>query len=170
MQVIRLLLCMPWSQAWGFRYHWDAPVRAHTTPARLLLGSSVAHELFYRLGGFDRIFVLPDPDGEPASPGELSVGVAVATGDAAKLQTPPVDVGLGEVAVLGAGVPEAPIDEHGDPRAAQQYVDAPTPVPARHGPVDDEPQAASVQGAAQRDLRPSAGSPGPTHHPRSHGR
>jgi hypothetical protein len=98
----RPLVCMPWSQPWGFKYDWDTPAHAHTGSARLLLGSSVAHELFYRLGRFDRILVLPNPDGEPARYGELRVGVAVATGDATKLQAPPVGVGLGEVAVLGA--------------------------------------------------------------------
>jgi hypothetical protein len=34
--------------------------------ARPLLGRSVTHELLYRLGRFNRILVLPDPDGEPA--------------------------------------------------------------------------------------------------------
>jgi hypothetical protein len=118
MQVIQLLLCMPWSQAWGFRYHWDMPVRARTRPARRLPGSSVAHELFYRLGRFAGIFMVPDPDCEPARRGEMGVGVAVTTGDATELQTPPAGVGLGKMAVLGAGVPETPVDEHGDPSAA----------------------------------------------------
>jgi hypothetical protein len=156
---------MPWSQAWGLKYRWNTPVRAHTRPARLLLGSSVAHELFDRLGSFGRVLVLPDPHGKPARRGELAVGVAVATGDATKLQAPPAGIGLGEVAVLGAGVSKAAVDEHRDPRAAQEDVGAPTPVPTRHGPVNDEPQAASVQCTAQRHLRPGAGSPGPTHHP-----
>ena len=156
---------MPWSQAWGFTYRWDTPVRAHTSPAQLLLGRSVAHELLYTLGRFDRVLVFPNPDGEPARCGELRVGVAIATGDATKLQTPPAGVGLGEMAVVGAGVPEATVDEHGDPRAAQQDVDASTPVPTRHGPIDDEPQAAPVQSTPQRHLRPRAGSPGSAHHP-----
>jgi hypothetical protein len=95
MQVSRLLLRTAWSGAWGFTYRWDTPFRTHTSPARLLLGSSVAHELFYRLGGFDRIFVLPDPDGEPARRGELSVGVAIAASYATERQTPPAGVGLG---------------------------------------------------------------------------
>jgi hypothetical protein len=153
------------SQAWGFRYHWDTPVRVHTGPAQLLLGGSVSYELFDRLGRFDRILVLPNPDGEPTRRGELGVGIAVATSDATELQAPPAGVGLGEVAVLGAGVPEAPIDEHGDPRAAQQDVDAPTTVPARHRPVDDEPQPAPVKGTPQGQFWSGAGSPGPAHHP-----
>jgi hypothetical protein len=41
----------------------------------------------------------------------------------------------------------------------------PTAVPARHGPVDDEPQATPVQGAAQGEFRPGTGSPSPAHHP-----
>jgi hypothetical protein len=52
------------------------------------------------------------------------------------------------------------VDEHGDPRTAQQNIDAPTPVPTRHGPVDDEPQAAPVQCTAQSRFRAGAGSPG----------
>ncbi len=58
----------------------------------------------YRLGHFARILVLPDPDCEPAHRGELGVGVAVATGHAAELQTAEVRVGLGQVAVLGTGI------------------------------------------------------------------
>jgi hypothetical protein len=60
---------MRWSQGW-LTYHWGTPAQADTSP---LLGGSVAYELF----GFDRILVLPDPDGEPAHRGELRVGVAV---------------------------------------------------------------------------------------------
>jgi hypothetical protein len=46
------------------------------------------------------------------------------------------------MAVVRAGVPEAAVDGHRNSRAAQQDVGAPTAVPARHGPVDDEPRAA----------------------------
>jgi hypothetical protein len=55
---------------------------------------AVAHELFKHPGCFKGVFVLQDPDGEPACRSELSIGVAVATGDAAELQTPPAGVGL----------------------------------------------------------------------------
>jgi hypothetical protein len=56
--------------------------------------------------------------------------------------------------VFRAGVPEAPVDEHRDPRAAQQDVDTPTAIIARHWPVNDEPQTAPVQGTAQSQFRP----------------
>ena len=46
---------------------------------------AVAHELFNHPGCFNGVFVLPDPDGEAACRSELSIGVAVATGDAAEL-------------------------------------------------------------------------------------
>jgi hypothetical protein len=69
-------------------------VPAHAGPARLLLGGSVSYELFYHLGRFAGIFVLPDPGCDPAHRGELGVGVAVAVGagDATELQTPPAAV------------------------------------------------------------------------------
>jgi hypothetical protein len=51
-------------------------------------------ELFNRPGRFNGIFVLPNPDDQPTHCGELSIGVAVAAGDAAELQTPPAGVGL----------------------------------------------------------------------------
>jgi hypothetical protein len=98
----------------GFKYRWDTPARSHLSPAGLLLDSSVAHELSYRPSRFDRILVLPDPDGEPACSDEL--GVAVAAADAAELQTPPTGVGLGQMTVVRAGVPETAVDEHRDPR------------------------------------------------------
>lgn len=74
-----LSLSTRWSQAWGFKSHWDTPVPARAGPERLLPGDSVEHELFYRLGRFAEIFVLPNPDYEPARRGELGVGVAVTT-------------------------------------------------------------------------------------------
>jgi hypothetical protein len=69
------------------------------------------------------------------------------------------------MAVFGTGVPETAVNEHRNPRAAQKDVDTPTAITARHGPVDDEPQAAPVQSAAQSQFRPSAGPPGSAHHP-----
>jgi hypothetical protein len=67
--------------------------------------------------------------------------------------------------VVRAGVPEAAVDEHRDLRAAQQDVGAPTAVPAGHRPVDDEPQAAPMQGTPHGQFWSGAGSPGPAHHP-----
>jgi hypothetical protein len=51
------------------------------------------------------------------------------------------------------------------PRAAQQDVGPSTADPARHRPVDDEPQAAPVKGTPQGQFWSGAGSPGPAHHP-----
>lgn len=48
---------MRWSQAWGFKSHWDTPVLAQPGLEQLLPGGSVEHELFYRLGRFAGIFV-----------------------------------------------------------------------------------------------------------------
>lgn len=124
---------------------------------------SATYELLDRRSRFARILVLPDPDHEPARRGEPAV--AVAAGDATELQTPPLGVGLGQMGVFRAGVPEAPVDEHRDPRAAQQDVGTPTAITARHGPVDDEPHTAPVQSTTQCQFRSGPGSPGPTHHP-----
>jgi len=41
-------------------------------------------------------------------------------------------------------MPEAAFDEHRDPSAAQQDVDAPTAVPTRRVPVNDEPGRVEV--------------------------
>ena len=128
-------------------------------------GGSVAYEPFDPPGCVNGVLVLPDPDSEPPCRRELSIGVPVATDDAVELQAPPAGVGLGQVAVLRARVPEAAVDEHRDPGTPKQDVDAPTTVPTRNRSVDDEPQAAPVESTAQSEFRTGAGSLGPLHHP-----
>ncbi len=49
---------MPWSRPWRFKSHWDTPAARTQSPARLVLDSSVTHELLYRLSRFNRIVVL----------------------------------------------------------------------------------------------------------------
>jgi hypothetical protein len=115
-----------------------------TRVPQLAPGDSFSHELFDHQGRLEWIFVLPDSDREPACRGELDFGVAVAASDAAELQAPPTGVGLGQMAVLRTRVPIAPVDEHRDPRAAQQDVNTPTAVATRHRSIDDEPQTAAV--------------------------
>jgi hypothetical protein len=116
-------------------------------------------------GRFPGIFVLPDSDCQPARRSELGIGVAARGAQCREISDATNgcwswadDCGQGRSA-------RATVDEHRDPRAAQQDVGAPTAVPAGHRPVNDEPQAALAQGAAQSQFRAGAGSPGPAHHP-----
>jgi hypothetical protein len=96
---------------------------------------------------------------------ELSIGVAVAADDSAEFQAPPAGIGLRQVTVLRARVPEAAVDEHRDPRPTKQDVDATTTVSTRNRSVDDEPQAPPMKSTAQCEFRAGTGSLGPLHHP-----
>jgi hypothetical protein len=75
------LPCMPWSQAWGFEYHWDTPVPAYAgtewarsgcfSADRSCTSSSLAWA-----ASLDP--VLPDPDCESAHHSEFGFAVAVS--------------------------------------------------------------------------------------------
>jgi hypothetical protein len=48
------------------------------------------------------------------------------------------------VTVFGAGVPKAPVDEDCDPRAPQEHIDPPAPIPAWNRLIYDESKTSAV--------------------------
>jgi hypothetical protein len=83
---------------------------------------SLKNDLANRLRGALRIFMLPNPDGEPAGLFESTVGVPIALDVPIQLLRPPLRVGSGDGSMRGAPVPEAAVDEDGDFRWAEYDV------------------------------------------------
>lgn len=62
-----------------------------------------------------RVLVLPDPDCRPASNGKREIHPSISLDIATELGHPIRVIARWDVSVLGARMPEAPIDEDGDP-------------------------------------------------------
>lgn len=88
--------------------------------------------------------VFPEAQDGPALCREVFGGLQVAGHVPVELGAPPVGVGLGTGGVLGAAVPEAAVEEDGDPGAAEEYVDGP-PGHAGHRRVDPVAQPPAEQ-------------------------
>src|SRR4051812_13108616 len=96
------------------------------------------------VGCLHRRFVLPDPQYVPAQTLENHVRVAVARLSPLDLPAPPLLIGDGAYAVLGAAVPEATVDEHRQSGAGEGDVDGPPSV-RRKGQLYPVPHPATVQ-------------------------
>jgi hypothetical protein len=72
-------------------------------------------------GGLDRL-MLPDPDWCPACPPKPVVRVLVASAIGLDLLPPPLRVLFRPGGVIGAAMPEARVDEDGDPRGGEDDV------------------------------------------------
>lgn len=66
-------------------------------------------------GDVVRLLVLPEPQDRPAVRQEDVVRPPIACDVRAKFRLPPLGIALGERAMFGAQVPEAAVDEYGDP-------------------------------------------------------
>jgi hypothetical protein len=105
-------------------------------------------------GGLGRVLMLPDVEWQPTGPDEGTVHLAVAFDVAEQLRLPIGAVRVRRRAVLGALVPEATVDEHGDLGPREGDVDPGEP-PAfeADGIVASEASAGPVQNRPQHDLR-----------------
>ncbi len=97
------------------------------------------------------IVVLPRAEDPPALSRQDRLVPGVALPVRQQLPSPQLGVGLRELHVLLAVVPEAAVDEDRDPGAWEHEVGADT-APAAHLPVDEEPTATAVQLPAQCEL------------------
>src|SRR5258708_7720594 len=70
--------------------------------------------------------VFPDPDHGPPRSGEHPVCVPVALDVGHDLPAPPLAVCFRPAGMLGASVPEAPVDEYRYPAPAKDHVSTPT--------------------------------------------
>jgi len=87
--------------------------------------------------------VLPHSYDTPASLFELRVGVCVSSAIRLDLLAPPLGVLLWPCAVLRTPVPEAPVDENGDPEPWER--DVGTAAGARQRVVDAKAKATAVK-------------------------
>jgi hypothetical protein len=84
----------------------------------MLACPSARNRSSYRRRSKDDVIVFPDPDSQPTSGRQLLVRVAISPHVAGDLVRPvPRVLDVVNSPVLLAAVPEAPVDEHGDPRA-----------------------------------------------------
>jgi hypothetical protein len=113
-------------------------------------GSS-ANDFLDAVCGFQGGFVLPDSNHAPASVHEAGFRVGVSTSIVRQLPRPPVPVLLGGRTVLGARVPEAAVNKHGDLRRTELKVRCSTR-PRHRGPLKSESQTSTEQLAAQREF------------------
>lgn len=103
-------------------------------------------------GGDGHVLVLPDAQDGPAFGFEGCCDALVSGDVGVELGDPVVAVGLGHVAVLGAHVPEAAVDEHGDLGLGEDDVGVRADVAGADQQVLAEPQAHGVEGGAEPDL------------------
>ena len=104
--------------------------------------------------------VLPDPDHVPAGRGQRGVGRPVTLDVAAQLGLPVPDVARGPGAVLGAGMPEAAVDEDRDAPGRERDIGPDSLAVGQIKPVVlPEPVPLAVQGPAQRQFGLGVGAP-----------
>ena len=100
----------------------------------------------------DHVFVLPEPKNRPPQLHQMTIGVPVALDIPAEFGLPPIGIVLRSDPVLRATVPEASIDEDGDPRGAEEQIRA-SSRHIRQGRIDSIPESAAVQLSPQREFR-----------------
>jgi hypothetical protein len=88
-------------------------------------GRSQRHECRQSSRGLDRLFVLPYPDRDPSRFREEIVGFGVPTSGPLEFVPPPFGIRSGPSGVLWTSVPEAAIDEDGDPHLRKHDVSYP---------------------------------------------
>ena len=98
-------------------------------------------------------FVLPHSNNDPTGAAERLVIATVAVSVDSQLGLPPFPVRFREDSVIGAGVPEASVDEHGDTKARERDVDV-APWSTWRLMIDSEPEPSAVEFAPERELRP----------------
>lgn len=106
--------------------------------------TSVTHRSLHDFGSpFPRL-VLPKPERHPAQCPQMVVSLTVPLHVLTQLRQPPLAVRRRETGVFGTHVPEATIDEHGDPRGAKQQIST-TPRHARKESIHPVPKATPVK-------------------------
>lgn len=96
--------------------------------------------------------MLPDPDTQPSCLGEECVNLPVPIDVALELRSPVIRVGLWIRRVIGAAVPEAPIDEDGDTSAPKDEIGS-SPDRFQGSSGDPISKALAVEYAAKREFR-----------------
>ena len=100
----------------------DAYTEIVSTWHRPLDTSALSDGISHSSCGFGRILVLPHPHDGPARLAQPAIGVCISGLVRLKLLPPPVLVRARHRAVIRAAVPEASVDEDGDPRPAEDEV------------------------------------------------
>ncbi len=113
------------------------------------------------LYGFGWWHVLPDPDDSPSGRSKNLIDGSIAGNVPFQLGLPIGGIGRRDMAVVGAPVPEAAIDEHGNPLARERYVgpNAPPPTWDMQQEILPEPVASAVRQRPDPDLKEAPRAP-----------
>lgn len=112
--------------------------------------------------------MLPNPDDRPSGLCEPAIGISIPSSIRFNLGAPELAVAVRLGCVLRASVPEAAVNEDGDPRWAEDDVNSAATV-SEHGPIDSEPQPAGMQRPPQRNFGAGVPASYPRHAPTSLG-
>jgi hypothetical protein len=102
--------------------------------------------------------VFPNPNRHPTGTSETIVGIDITAPVLLNFRPPPVGVRLWPGSVRWAAMPEAPIDEHGNPGLREHQVRFP-PNPWNRPTVNEKPRALAMEGRAQLKLALGVTSP-----------
>lgn len=105
------------------------------------------------LNGIRRILMLPEAEDQPASLCELRGCLAVPCPVAVDLGLPVVSIGHRCDEVLGAAVPEAPVDEDSDPKPCEHDGSPSAQSGSIWRVVDAEAKSGGMEEPSQSDLR-----------------
>ena len=108
------------------------------------------------------VLVLPRPDDDPASRLKRVIVGAVAVDVALQLGRPPANVALRWAEMLRAAMPEAAVDEDGDPCAGEDNIGTASDA-AKRGEMLPEAQPAPMQLRTQRPLHRAVRTIAPHH-------
>ena len=108
-----------------------------------------ADQPFDLVGCGDHIFVFPDAHHDPSARLEPLVCVAISRDVRINLFAPPGPVVLRRRSVIRAAMPEAAVDEYGDPSEGDYDVGGP-PGAFDHRPMESESKAAAMEFAPER--------------------
>lgn len=93
------------------------------------------------------ILMLPDPDHPPAERPQRVVVLPIATAIRVKLVYPEGRIRRGHMAMFGACVPEAAVNEHGDSRSGENDVRPRGPSALPNSAVYEEAESVGMQRA-----------------------
>lgn len=109
------------------------------------------------------VLVLPCMKDPPASTRQSGVDRLVPCDIPCELGAPVAGIGAGDIAVLGAAMPKASVDEDGKAGASKDNVGADEAVQASEGKIDAEAQASAVEFTAKCQLGAAVAAPVASH-------
>lgn len=113
--------------------------------------ATIAHVALDRIRHGRRFLMLPESERQPTCRREFAVVAPITFEVRLQLLHPPLPIGMRRSAVLWAGMPEAPVEEHRDPFLRKDQVRTGSRH-TRNGPIHPEAETASMQPSSHLHL------------------